>query len=125
MNTVTSAGAPALPEPMPRRRFLSGLLTLPLIGGAVTLNGQPTAAAAPLSVDLLESYATWLHFEAKLLKAEMRVSDPGRYRGGFLLTDNAGGDFHRDEYNGWQTEQHASRRAAVVLSAIGCDWRVS
>lgn len=107
---------------LPRRRFLSGLATLPLIGGAVSLLGQPPAAATPLSVDLLESYITWLHFEFRLLKAEMRAADPSRYRGDFILTDNAGGDFHRDEYHGWQTEQHASRRAAIILSAVGCDW---
>ena len=110
---------------LPRRRFLSGLATLPLIGGAVSLLGQPPAAATPLSVDLLESYITWLHFEFQLLKAELKEAEPTRFRGDWLMTDNAGGHFHRHEYMIWKTAQHASRRAPIVLSAVGCDWRVS
>ena len=36
-------------SPMPRRSFLAGLASLPLIGGSVTLLGQPTAAATPVT----------------------------------------------------------------------------
>jgi len=35
-------------DPNTRRGSLCGLTTLPLIGGGVTLIGQPTAAAAPI-----------------------------------------------------------------------------
>lgn len=47
-----------------RRGFLRGLLSLPLIGGGVTLIGQPTAAAVPVTSDLLEHYQAFLLAEA-------------------------------------------------------------
>ncbi len=41
--------------PSDRRGFLRGLATLPLIGGGVTLIGNPTRAAAePVTEDLLQ-----------------------------------------------------------------------
>ena len=39
-----------------RRSFLRGLVTLPLIGGAVTLIGDPTGPALPVTPDLLDGY---------------------------------------------------------------------
>ncbi len=39
-----------------RRGFLRGLVTLPLIGGGVTLIGNPTAAAEPVTKELLVNY---------------------------------------------------------------------
>lgn len=38
--------------PESRRGFLRGLVSLPLIGGGVTLIGAPTAAATPVTPDL-------------------------------------------------------------------------
>jgi hypothetical protein len=42
-------------NPNTRRGFLRGLTAFPLIGGGVTLIGNPTAAAEPVSRDLLDS----------------------------------------------------------------------
>lgn len=41
-----------------RRGFLGQLATLPLIGGGITLIGQPTAAAVLVTPDLVEAYKT-------------------------------------------------------------------
>ena len=46
-----------------RRTFLRGLASLPLIGGGVTLIGNPTAAAVPVTTRLLERYSDWLATE--------------------------------------------------------------
>lgn len=43
-----------------RRGFLRGLVSLPLIGGSVTLLGQPTGAAVPVTADLMDRYCAWL-----------------------------------------------------------------
>ncbi len=105
-----------------RRGILRGLATLPLIGGGVTLIGQPTASAEPLSHTMLTTYHTWLHFEERLLSWELarRYSDEtykyGAYHG------NPGADFHDAEYN-TQGIEHATKRAALVLSTVGCDWK--
>jgi hypothetical protein len=41
-------------DPTTGRRFLHGLTTLPLVGGGVTLIGQPTAAAVPVIAHRVE-----------------------------------------------------------------------
>ena len=46
-----------------RRGFLRQLCALPLIGGGVTLIGQPTAVAAPVTLELVEQYRNWLSRE--------------------------------------------------------------
>ena len=43
-------------SPSDRRGFLRGLVLLPRIGGGVTLVGSPTAAAVPVTGDLICSY---------------------------------------------------------------------
>ena len=116
-----------------RRSFLSGLARLPLIGGSVTLIGAPTAADVPLSRDLLDSYEAWLDFEQTYLRWE-------RY-GPQLNEEPALQSLEvvwRDRRNGrtwervpafnagarWHNEKpKPSTRAAVVLSAVGCDWQ--
>lgn len=60
MSNAVPANAPGLPA---RRGFLRGLVTLPLIGGGLTLIGQPTAAAVPVTDALHERYFTWLAHE--------------------------------------------------------------
>ena len=115
-----------------RRDFLRGLATLPLIGGSVTLIGQPTAVAEPVTVDLIENYKTWLDLEMRFLTYEMahdpvhvarygaeglsRV-DARKHMEGLIVMGNAGASFHRPSC------PDASTRAALVLSAVGCDWR--
>ena len=116
-----------------RRDFLRGLVSLPLIGGGVTLIGQPTAVAAPTTPDMLEAYKTWLEYERRFLCWEM-AADPvcrARYHP-FERTDRVGyfdaidgcfahigdsGKFHRGDQG-----QQPSARAALT-STVGCDWR--
>lgn len=125
--------------PSDRCRFLRGLVTLPLIGGGVTLIGQPTAAAEPVTKRLLDSYDAWLFYERRYLKAERHPdfwrseddlilerwkSDLPGARAGFvdhIPMANGGAAFHfsTDPMKAPQP----STRAAVVLSAVGCDWR--
>ncbi len=46
-----------------RRTFLRGLVALPLIGGAVAILGNPTAAAVPVTDALHARYLAWLAHE--------------------------------------------------------------
>lgn len=53
-------------RPSDCRGFLRGFVSLPLIGG-VTLIGEPTAAAVPVTIGLMTRYVAWLareHAEA-------------------------------------------------------------
>ncbi len=112
-----------------RRSFLRGLATLPLIGGSVAILGKPTAAAVPVTQDMLWGYKSWLHFEHKMLCHEMAGYDTKAaevIRGRFMF-DNPGGEFHFQEsprghqrLAGWEAAPQPSTRAAVVLSAVGC-----
>lgn len=56
--------------PASRRGFLSGLATLPLIGGSVALIGSPSAVAEPLNQRLLDAYDEFLDGERRALKWE-------------------------------------------------------
>ncbi|MEH3117080.1 MAG: hypothetical protein PGN25_05580 [Methylorubrum populi] len=118
--------------PASRRGFLRGLTTLPLIGGGVALIGAPSAVAAPVTPDLLAAYDTWLFYERRFLRYERFNTSTGADLGcddRFLLTDRLtgqrcdqvsllgpAGSFHDIHTN-------PSTRAALVLSAVGCDWR--
>lgn len=105
--------------PSDRRGFLRGLATLPLIGGGVTLIGNPTRAAEPVTQDLLQNYNAWLCMERQHLLYEMHPDKPADY----FNPNTAGGMyFWRAIANGQPTP---STRAAVVLSAVGCDWKRS
>ena len=103
-----------------RRGFLRGLAHLPLIGGGVTLLGNPTAAAEPVTLDLLRSYSAWLHFERRFLSWELCGSDKSRFdvEDAVVWAGNPGFHYHKGG-----TEGPPSTRAAVVLSAVGCGWR--
>jgi hypothetical protein len=63
-------------DPNTRRGFLRGLASLPLIGGGVTLIGNPTRAAEPVTLDLLDAYNERLFMERRMLCIEQwgRVS---------------------------------------------------
>ena len=121
-----------------RRGFLRNLVSLPLIGGGVTLIGNPTRAAEPITEQLLENYNTWLFYERRYLQLErfgpgmgphgnhtddaVTISTvKGRFddvRMDFVRMGNDAARFHLGPSS-------ASARAAVVLSAVGCDWRTS
>jgi hypothetical protein len=105
-----------------RRGFLRQLAHLPLIGGGVTLLGNPTAAAVPVTDDLLDAYSEWLFYERRLLCLERW---PGsRDAEAFVPANTGASGFHfplRPER--WQDRPMPSSRAVVVLSAVGCRWR--
>jgi hypothetical protein len=82
--------------------------------------------------DLVDSYDAWLFYERRFLRFERYgpkggdLSDDGRFvildtatgqAFDWVYLSNAGGRFHGRE------EPAPSTRAAVVLSAAGCDWR--
>lgn len=104
-----------------RRRFLSGLATLPLVGGAVALIGRPTAAAVPVSDALLERYVGFLAHEHRAALTELLLrttpSPDARLRIGkgqiplhWMPDDPAAATL---------CSAPASGRAAVILSAAG------
>ncbi len=100
-----------------RRSFLRGLASLPLIGGGVTLVGNPTAAAVPATDALMCRYVAFLaaeHREALVSLFEARghgfcVRNPPMY----WMPDE-----HRDAAHVAQRSD-PSARAAVILSAAG------
>ena len=110
-----------------RRDFLRGLVSLPLIGGAVNLIGNPVRADVVPSRALLERYIAWLGNEhaAALIEFErpgIRIIEPFawpyyRVRAPMYWYPEAP-DIERDV---WLTRP--SSRAAVVLSAAGCNWQ--
>lgn len=116
-------------RPHDRRGFLRGLVSLPLLGGGMTLIGSPTAAAVPITLPLMTRYVAWLareHAEALVERDEVKHPD----------TPHSAA--HRREWVHqplfWfpddpvaEVAVRASRpssRAAAVLAAAGCDWRV-
>jgi hypothetical protein len=115
---------------LPRRSFLRSLVTLPMLGGGVSLIGAPTAIAEPVTDDLLWGYKTWLHYEHRMLSSELAGHDHKRTKEieRWLFTDNAASHWHFTGANapsngGWPKSPQPSTRAALVLSAVGCDWR--
>ncbi len=79
-----------------RRQFLRGLATLPLIGGSVAILGKPTQAAVPVTIDLIQSYQAWLHYEHRMLAYEMAGYDVRLAQGieGCTHMNNLGADYH-------------------------------
>ncbi|TXM67465.1 hypothetical protein FV226_21780 [Methylobacterium sp. WL12] len=122
--------------PSDRRGFLRGLVSLPLIGGGVTLIGSPTAVAMPLSEQLLDSYDAWLEYERRYLKWERYRDRRPEVTPGmacvwlnqatgetydYVPCANGGSMYHSSDNPARQAQP--SSRAALVLSAVGCDWR--
>lgn len=118
-----------------RRGFLRGLATLPLIGGGVTIIGHPTAAAVPVSDALLSAYDEWLDLERSFLKWERfgpeGINDPDRTMVEAVFRNRHTGQLF--DYRSCSTVSASmfwgtgapqpSTRAAVVLSAVGANWR--
>jgi hypothetical protein len=50
-----------------RGGFLRGLAGLPRLGGGVTLLGNPTRAAVPVTEEMLWNYREWLQMELRFL----------------------------------------------------------
>lgn len=108
-------------DPASRRGFLRGLTTLPLIGGGITLIGAPSAVAQPVTDRLLMAYNEWLFMERRILCEELSPGDPLCER--FIPTNTGAHDYHFDGPGDWRApHRQPSTRAALVLSAVGCDW---
>lgn len=105
-----------------RRSFLHGLITLPLVGGGVTLIGNPTSAAVPVSNDVLASYDQWLFYERRLLVREQYGhigDDMVRAMERAVPVNTAADKFHFPLEGSWRDVPQPSTRAAVILSAAG------
>ncbi|BAU93376.1 hypothetical protein MPPM_4771 [Methylorubrum populi] len=128
-----------------RRGFLRGLTTLPLIGGGVTLIGSPTAVAEPVTDRLFDAYLGFIvHKHREILaqhsyrKAVARAASLSRegvtMPAGF--PEACAQDTRELPYLQWVPKGSdavdyfcraacPTTRAALVLSAVGYDWRQS
>ena len=83
--------------------------------------GNPTGAAEPVTPELLDAYSEWLFYERRLLCEERA---PGGNWEGFVPQNTGAARFHFPTVpGGWRSAPQPSTRAAVVLSAVGCEWR--
>ncbi len=112
-----------------RRGFLSSLVAIPYIGGGLKLFGAPTAAALPVSAELLRRYCVFLGREQQAARVELElVRSPWFFeREGYSLTDAE--TWRRAAW--WMeipadstveelvTRSPSSSRAAVVMAAAG------
>lgn len=125
--------APASPL-SPRRGFLRGLASLPLIDGKISILGHPTAVAFPISESLLARYHAFVSRENVAVLAEIDETRwptrPGRawnwrdvetYRYGVPMI------WLREDpsVERLMATARPSTRAALVLSAIGCLGQIS
>ncbi|MCJ2112371.1 hypothetical protein MKK64_14375, partial [Methylobacterium sp. E-025] len=92
------------------------LVSLPLIGGGVTLIGNPTAVATPITASLLANYETWLNQEAYKVACELRHPPLGA----LTTLYTPAWQWHQE-----RESQPPSQRAALILSAVGCGWETS
>lgn len=117
--------------PASRRGFLRGLVSLPLIGGGLTLIGAPTAVAEPASMQLLREYHDWLMYERFMVAQELDDDDasglgPHATFGAAWRWHRARGRIREGHQSGVMLGDGVSfpsARAALVLSAVECDWR--
>ena len=106
----------------PRRTFLRQLVTLPLIGGGVTLIGEPTAVAEPPSRHTLAHYANWLFYERRILCHELANGDSAFARELQRRREEVEPEFHFPPHRDWRDVPMPSTRAALIMSAAGFDW---
>ena len=114
-------------EVLPRRGFLRGLATLPLIGGAVSIIGAPVRADVSVTPHLLEAYKSWLDLEYRFLTWEMAGNREvcARYRFGEGVEKRDRCEAIRGHcsagYYSLHDEATPSTRAAIVMTAAGQD----
>lgn len=120
------------PEPAPagRRLFLRALAALPFVGGGVAIVGAPEAVAEPVTKQMLREYHDWLMYERFMVAQELEDDEPNRF--GPQSQFGSAWRWHRERGPIRQSESglplgdgvsFPSTRAALVLSAVGCDWR--
>lgn len=105
-----------------RRSTLKALAALPCITAPAIFAATEAPADVPITNEMLENYATFLWIERHNLLVERYGLDGYRDRQKLLYTDNAAADFFNGQHP-WKAEQPASSRAALVLNAVGIDWR--
>ncbi|WP_158808442.1 hypothetical protein [Beijerinckia sp. L45] len=104
-----------------RRSFLRHLAALPLIGGGVTLIGQPTAVAEPVTTELLYSYMAFTAWEHAAAYYAWERAKHGR-----VITPGPSPMYWFPEHQAVTSLVMGTppeTRAALVMSAIGVDWR--
>ena len=114
-----------------RRGFLRGLVSLPLIGGGLTLIGAPSAVAEPITTAMLRQYVGFLGREFGEAHDELLRRDPSLMEPKSVLSAVRGfvGDKHLFHTFADPTTDAIvdatppSTRAALVLSTVGCNWR--
>ena len=112
--------------PASRRGFLRSLLTLPLIGGGVSLIGAPSAVAQPVTRQLLETYSAWLMEERMSLHEELfpEAEPVLRHISAVPVQLEPENQFYIPPLpSSWDRAASASTRAALVLASVGCEWR--
>lgn len=127
--TALPAFHPAVGHPMPRRGFLARLAALPLVGGSVALIGQPSSVAGQATPEMIEAYKTWLALELRFLTWRM-AEDPYFLRS-YRLDARADRKERSDTILGYEwyvgdsgkAHDDPYQHAALVMSAVGCDWR--
>ena len=130
--------------PASRRGFLRGLASLPLVGGGVALPGAPTAVAEPVTDRLLDAYLGFIVHEHREVLAQhsyrraiTRAAELHRDRGLVMppgYPEACAQDTRELPHLQWVPKGSEAAdafcrascpttRAALVLSAIGYDWR--
>ena len=130
--------------PENRRGFLRGLTTLPLIGGGVALIGTPTAVAEPITDRLFDAYLGFIVHEHREVLAQhsyrraiAREAELYRDKGIVMpagYPEACAQDTRELPHLQWVPKNSEAAdafcrascpttRAALVLSAVGYDWR--
>ena len=127
---VTEAIRAIRGEAPPRRGFLRGLLSLPLIGGGITLIGTPSAVAEPVTLPLFERYVDWLSvelgeaiIERSVLREPVYKAQTERWRREWCRGNGTLCGLEGQHRFLIPPAELPSARAALVLSTVGCDWR--
>ena len=110
-------------DPATRRGFLRALAALPMIGGGVALIGAPEAVAEPITRDLLVTYADWLLMERRRLLKTLYPDPAERVFARRSVIGSEAADAFHIPFDGRGGSPDPTTRAALVLSAVGCDWR--
>jgi hypothetical protein len=128
---------------LPRRGFLRQLCSLPMLGGGVALLGAPTAVAEAVTSGMLDAYSSFLRGELYLLeresprelfapylpRPEVAEGDPANVLWAeevIAVYEERGRELNARHLRTMAMpvfRRPASTRAALVLSAVGFDWR--